>query len=89
MELDILRNLGNTHIYLGYLIPCFIVRDSGGGKIEYLLEFSDGISGFLTVDSIYSYCADGGIIKCNTIELPLKLGDFIAACADSQFIAGI
>ena len=47
--LHILCNLGNSHIYLRNLIPCFIVSDTCSRKIEYLLELSHGICGVLTI----------------------------------------
>ena len=47
--LYILCNLGNSHIYLRNLIPCFIVSDTCSRKIEYLLELSHGICGVLTI----------------------------------------
>ena len=77
--LHILRNLGNSHIYLRNLIPCFIVCDSGNRKIEYLLEFSHSISGFLTIYAVDGYGTDGGIVECDPGELPLELGDLVAA----------
>ena len=74
--LHILCNLGNAHIYLGNLIPCFVIRDTRCRKIEYLLEVLYGICSVLTVYSIYSYGANSRIVQCYPGKLALKLGDY-------------
>ena len=60
-------------------IPRFIVGDSANRKIEYLLELSHSISGFLTIYAVDGYGTDGGIVECDPGELPLELGDLVAA----------
>ena len=61
--LHILRNLGNSHIYLRNFIPRFIVGDSGNRKIEDLLELSHGICGVLTIYAVDGYGTDGRIVE--------------------------
>ena len=87
--LHILRNLRNSHIYLLNFRPRFIVGDSGNRKIEYLLELSHSISGFLTIYAVDGYGTDGGIVECDPGELPLELGDLLAGGADGQLVARI
>ena len=77
--LHILRNLGNAHIYLGNLIPRFVIRDTRCRKIEYLLEVLYGICSVLPVYSIYSYGANSRIVQCYSGELALKLEYLVAA----------
>ena len=63
MVLHILRNLGNSHIYLRNFIPCFIVCDTCSRKIEDLLELSHGICGVLTIYAVDGYGTDGRIVE--------------------------
>ena len=77
--LHILCNLGNSHIYLRNLIPCFIVSDTCSRKIEYLLELSHGICGVLTIYAVDGYGTDGRIVECDPGELSLELGDLVTA----------
>ena len=62
-----LRNPGYSHVDIGNLKPCGIIRHACLGQVENALEGADSLCGGRTVDAIRRNGGDGRIITGNAV----------------------
>lgn len=82
------RNPCYPYIDMGYPIPGRKVHHTGLGKPEYGLELPYRVRCPLPIDTIRGHPWDGGIHRCNHIQLLLHLAHLIPCAANGQVISG-
>ncbi len=76
-----LGDSGNSHEDFGYFIPGSVVGDACLGQVEDPLENADCLRRGRTVNAVRRNSGNGGVIPGDTVQLRLKLPDFIAGSA--------